>query len=42
VISIRREINESELMATNFAALMKAFVRLTTAVPRTAHAANPS
>ncbi|PYT32566.1 MAG: hypothetical protein DMG58_09980 [Acidobacteria bacterium] len=41
VISIRREIDESELMATNFAALMNAFVRLTTAVPKTALAANP-
>ncbi len=41
MISIRREIDESELMATSFAALMKAFVRLTTAVPKTALAANP-
>lgn len=41
MISIRREIDESEMMATSFAALMKAFVRLTTAVPRTALAANP-
>jgi len=41
VISIRREIDESELMATNFAALLKAFVRLTSAVPGTAVPANP-
>ncbi len=41
MISIRREIDESELMATNFEALMKAFVRLTTVVPKTALAANP-
>jgi diguanylate cyclase (GGDEF)-like protein len=41
VISIRREIDESEMMATSFAALLKAFLRLTTAVPKTALAANP-
>src|SRR5258706_14807961 len=41
VISLRREIDESELMATSFAALLKAFVRLTTAVPATALPANP-
>ncbi len=41
MISLRREIDESELIATNFAALVKAFVRLTTAVPATALPANP-
>ena len=41
MISLRREIDESEMMASSFAALLKAFVRLTTAVPNTALAANP-
>lgn len=41
MISIRREIDESEILATNFAALLKVFLRLTTAVPKTSLPANP-
>jgi diguanylate cyclase (GGDEF)-like protein len=40
LISIRRQMDESEHFATCFAALLKAFLGLTTAVPRTALPAN--
>jgi diguanylate cyclase (GGDEF)-like protein len=41
VISIRRKIDESEQLATRFHALVRAFLGLTSALPRTALAANP-
>jgi diguanylate cyclase (GGDEF)-like protein len=41
LISIRRKIDETEQLATRFQALVKAFLGLITALPRTALPANP-
>jgi diguanylate cyclase (GGDEF)-like protein len=41
LISIRKQIDESEQLATRFQALVKAFLGLATAVPKTALPANP-
>jgi diguanylate cyclase (GGDEF)-like protein len=41
LISIRREIEESEHFATGFTALLKVFLKLATAVPKIALPANP-